>query len=160
MHKIYTGAYLWQTMNVQQYITTINNTSTHQKVLTSSPPRGSNSQPSDFSGTPRKSLTLYPIELGGPHLVSLKQTFRISYHSNRLLCQVDRQHCLSLRFSKLFQWADWWVYTKARAPQDLHSRALRSSGQRPSLCRCLFIGNVYSIDPRSPASHLETMSRW
>jgi hypothetical protein len=35
------------------------------KNFNSSPPRGSNSQPSDHHGTPPKSLTLYPIELGG-----------------------------------------------------------------------------------------------
>ena len=37
-----------------------------QKYLSSSPPRGSNSQPSDtLAIVSLKSLTLYPIELGG-----------------------------------------------------------------------------------------------
>ena len=40
-----------------------------KEPATHSPPRGSNSQPSDALASSLKSLTLYPIELGG-HIIS------------------------------------------------------------------------------------------
>ena len=52
-------------------------------VLTDSPPRGSNSQPSDAL-LDDKSLTLYPIELGGRYRVCPKPTpqllYRLAYY--------------------------------------------------------------------------------
>ena len=64
-----------------------------RKKVHSSPPRGSNSQPSDH--TRHKSLTLYPIELGGLHQGHQSNTIRphsvLAYHVTLLLPVLDTQ---------------------------------------------------------------------